>query len=658
MRLQKVPTIELLANQTNTMPRDSKIQKWPFRPSDRNQSSSNNIPDFELNQSLAYALDDEELSAELIDRFRQQGEMGGSFIQSFSSIFHVSEEKRHEHTWLVAGYNEVKEAVMNRSSHFSNTPYAELGGSNFMLALDPFDNNETPGSAQKYLLQRNYLEEILKFPEEEKLSRLANAAVSHAVISGLTHNRFDLAELSEQAAVRFCSLWLGFSGKDHVLIEKVAMLGYQALVHVVIGKHFTDNESAVVKAQKGMVILTERVAELIAEYRRVSWEPNEVHGSLKQRSRRANWPEGVTPLDELGLDADDFPILKRMALNPGIFSIAELAAMVTGVIVGTVGNVQASSCLSIRQVFSDPDKIETIVKEAHDNQAQVHEGALHSRVGTCLAHYPPVPFLPRRASEDFKFRGQDIKKGEEIVLWLAAASRLEKLKYDEKKFGLPFGAPEKKLKQTSTANDPTQAHSCTGTTTAHALVTAIVGTVLRLPSVAEVMDPVTGNAQGLTRRFGFACESYPLTHKRAMRIAQQPLNLFMRVKTPTDEHSAILKDIIRVGAPRIHKVLSQSSHVHFAWFQLLDQGRVLALHTVYDGDFDAYVQDFALKVDDLFDLILQHIEDAPPLPVAENMRAFVETVRAHDLPIVNGYFFSAAPRAEASEVVARFSKRP
>lgn len=641
----------------NSETRNSEMRKWPFRPQGNEQPLTQNIPDFENNQSLSIILDDDALRAELIERFGQQGEKG-SLVQSFPSIYGVPGRKRHDNTWLAAGYEEVKQALINSSSQFSNAPYAQLGGSNFMLALDPFDQPSAPGSAQKYALQREYLDEMLTFPEGDKLSRLANAAVSHAAISGLTHDRFDLAELSEQAAVRFCSLWLGFAGTDHVLIEKVAMLGYQALVHVVIGKHFTDNQSAIVKAQKGMVVLTERIAELIAQYRKVSWEPSEVHGTLKQRSKRAHWPEGVTPLDELGLDADDFPILKRMALNPGIFSIDQLAGMVTGVIVGTVGNVQAASCLSIREVFSDPDSIEATIKEAHESRARAHEGALHSRVGTFLVHNPPVPFLPRQASVDFTFAGQEIKKGEEIVLWLAAASRLKTLSYKADHYGLPFGAPDKKLKQTATNNTETQAHSCTGTIAAHTLVTAIVGAVLRLPSVAEVLDPVTGNAQGLTQRYGFACESYPLTYKRAMRIAQQPLNLVMRVKTPTDKHSAMLQDIIRVGAPRIHQVLNQSSHVHFAWFQLLDQGRVLALHTVYDGDFDAYVQDFALKVDDLFDLILEHLEDAPPLPVAENMRAFVDTVRAHDLPIVNGYFFSAVPGAEVSEVLARFAEQP
>ena len=43
--------------------------------------------------------------------------------------------------------------------------------------------------------------------------------------------------------------------------------------------------------------------------------------------------------------------------------------------------------------------------------------------------------------------------------------------------------------------------------------------------------------------------------------------------------------------------------MHFAWFELIEGDTVLVLHTVYDGTFSAYIQDFALRVGDLFDAL-------------------------------------------------------
>lgn len=69
--------------------------------------------------------------------------------------------------------------------------------------------------------------------------------------------------------------------------------------------------------------------------------------------------------------------------------------------------------------------------------------------------------------------------------------------------------------------------------------------------------------------------------------------------------------------------------MHFAWFNLQNNDSELALHTVLDGDFDAYIAHFALHVGPLFDPLLEHIQNAPPLPVAELPKEFVDTIRRY-----------------------------
>ena len=57
-------------------------------------------------------------------------------------------------------------------------------------------------------------------------------------------------------------------------------------------------------------------------------------------------------------------------------------------------------------------------------------------------------------------------------------------------------------------------------------------------------------------------------------------------------HAETLKAVIRYGAPLIEQALAKARHVHFAWFVFLEQDTKLALCTVYDGDFDAYIEEF------------------------------------------------------------------
>jgi hypothetical protein len=83
--------------------------------------------------------------------------------------------------------------------------------------------------------------------------------------------------------------------------------------------------------------------------------------------------------------------------------------------------------------------------------------------------------------------------------------------------------------------------------------------------------------------------------------------------------------------------------VHFAWFNLQNNDSELALHTVFDGDFDAYIEHFAVQIGPLFDQLLEHIQHASPRPVAEFPKEFVDTIRRFHQAPVGGYFYSAHP---------------
>jgi len=184
---------------------------WPFLA--EKNSSKGATSAFELNQSLSVALDDDSLRNELIDMFSQRVK---SRVQAFPSAFHPDDEYRsrayshlppaghRNNTWLVAGYKETVE-VLTKPEVFSNVPYAELGDRSFLLAIDPYhttdqtNKDESARAEGTYLRQFNYLNQLSQSPCDQQLSKLANEAVRHAVIAGLTRDRFDLAAFAEQA---------------------------------------------------------------------------------------------------------------------------------------------------------------------------------------------------------------------------------------------------------------------------------------------------------------------------------------------------------------------------------------------------------------------------------------------------------------------------
>src|SRR5262245_40902352 len=93
-----------------------------------------------------------------------------------------------------------------------------------------------------------------------------------------------------------------------------------------------------------------------------------------------------------------------------------------------------------------------------------------------------------------------------------------------------------------------------------------------------------------------------------------PLSLLMPV-VPGSDPSAIAATIAKYQT-QIDKALTQVGTVHYARFLLLDTSvpnlqpgtgkgpYVVAVITAYDGDFNAYIQDFAAQLGPFFDALL------------------------------------------------------
>ena len=135
---------------------------------------------------------------------------------------------------------------------------------------------------------------------------------------------------------------------------------------------------------------------------------------------------------------------------------------------------------------------------------------------------------------------------------------------------------------------------------------------------------------------------------------QNPLTLVMTLKSEAD-HQAITALLQKIqSAPPdknpIWVALERLRTVHFARFVFLEHSQ-LAVITTYDGSFEDYINEFIDAIGDVFNALLAHMKDAPPLPVQQNRAAFLAFVKAHDLRAIEP-FYSAYPQATVLDIHA------
>lgn len=132
-----------------------------------------------------------------------------------------------------------------------------------------------------------------------------------------------------------------------------------------------------------------------------------------------------------------------------------------------------------------------------------------------------------------------------------------------------------------------------------------------------------------------------------------PLTLVMNIKSPQDQQA--LKTLIDTmqalppGQNPIAVALTKLKTVHFARFVFLNDQQ-LAVITTYDGRFEDYIDAFVMAIGPIFDRLLSHMKDAPPLPVSTHRDEFLAYVQKHDLTCVPP-FYSAYPALSVQDVL-------
>jgi cytochrome P450 len=549
----------------------------------------------------------------------------------------------HQQVYLLSTRDDVESALTKRDK-FSNSPYLSLGSGTFMLGLDGKDHDEQRVFAEDYLSCLRY--------DSATISALTNVAFLAGAVQPLKQRKFDLVELSEQVALRFVGFLFGFSQADHVLLQESMSLAYRGADYQLFARHFVTDPLCLPTANVAMGKLLTRVAELIDLYRvRVGSDQVDEYRTLELELKMLRESKDY----KLGTPLEKFePILRRIAAqNPPDekkYSGNELAVIMVGLIAGTIGNVQAGASIAINELFRDCERFK-LAKEraASEWVADKSDGQLESMIWGALRLNPPVPFLPRKTLQHITIGKTSIPKDAIVVLAMGAAMRdghpdqyVDNPVLDPLIFGgLPGGGG---------------IHKCVGHRLAMALIARIVRQVLLLPGLCQSLDPRTGRPFRLRKLWGIMCQEYPLEYNREEILRQSPLIVVMNIKKPVSVHAEALKAIIKYGAPIIEQKLNDASHVHFASFLLIENDTKCILQTVYDRDFDAYIEYFALQIGPLFDLLFAHLEDAPPSPVSEFPKEFVDTIRRYNVRPAAGYFYSAYPTAEVSMIRKQFNR--
>ncbi|MBI5279725.1 MAG: hypothetical protein HY854_25055 [Burkholderiales bacterium] len=522
----------------------------------------------------------------------------------------------HRQVTLVTDRKRIEEILLDANGEYSNRVYSELGGGSFMLALD-----SPAGGAHD---QQVHAFHACFRNSREVLQELAHLACQAAAIVALRGPDFDMAAFAEQASVRFIQKFMGYSFGDYPRLETGLRYAYRGLVYQVFGRHFTSDPTAIPEAKAAMARLLARTGTLIDAY------AVDDEDALKG-TRDSAVPPGFEP------------VMKRLANYTGHpLNGEQLATIALGAAVGSVGNVQSAACIAVKAIFAEPallKEVDTLARKESSNRASPQYPEWKKIIAQALRNNPPIPFLPRLRLE----HGQ---VAEEILLALGGGTRNS---------GLPEGVDDPMVWGLAESGK----HWCAGQMLAWPLIVEIVRHAMLQPGVAERLDAADdARPFGLTKRWGFACESYPLTHQRDRRVSQSSLNVHMRLKSPVKDNADRVREVIRAGAPRIEEALRGARHVHFAWFELIESDTVLVLHTVYDGPFTAYIEHFALKVGDLFDALFDCIETPPPMPVDKFPNEFVAHIQRFDRKPAMGYFFSAYPGSDVARILRDELARP
>jgi hypothetical protein len=130
-------------------------------------------------------------------------------------------------------------------------------------------------------------------------------------------------------------------------------------------------------------------------------------------------------------------------------------------------------------------------------------------------------------------------------------------------------------------------------------------------------------------------------------MGQNHFTISFPLKTPADAKSPA--EQLPPLMPKMFQAEDTIGRIHYSRFTILSEKTLLFLAD-FDGEFGSLLADLAKVAGPVFDVIFQHVENPPPVPVAANAVSFVEWSASHLLHPVNLY--TAYPDATVKDIKA------
>jgi hypothetical protein len=130
-------------------------------------------------------------------------------------------------------------------------------------------------------------------------------------------------------------------------------------------------------------------------------------------------------------------------------------------------------------------------------------------------------------------------------------------------------------------------------------------------------------------------------------MSQNHFTLGFPLKSPVDAKAAAQE--LPPLMPDLFRAEDAIGTVHYSRFTVLSD-RTLLFLADFDGEFGALMLDLAKRAGPVFDAIFKHVNEPPPVPVANNADAFAEWAAEHLLS--PAYVFSAYPGPTVKEIKA------
>jgi hypothetical protein len=90
--------------------------------------------------------------------------------------------------------------------------------------------------------------------------------------------------------------------------------------------------------------------------------------------------------------------------------------------------------------------------------------------------------------------------------------------------------------------------------------------------------------------------------------------------------------------------------IHYSRFIVLSERTVLFLAD-FDGELEKLLRGLAQQIGPALDAILEHVDNSPPTPVANNAEAFIQWATAHNTQ--PAAIYTAYPKGSVQEIKSR-----